>query len=123
MDNFSEIEDLINKKVKEAINSINLAKDKYNNSEAKNILNNILSGVKNGVELASQKIENAKLEEIKKRNKIIKKEKISLCIAKKPTGKIFSYNFLFFKGEFNSSNNCVWNIFNNKHINHNKWYK
>ena len=74
MDNFSEIEDLINKKVKEAINSINLAKDKYNNSEAKNILNNILSGVKNGVELASQKIENAKLEEIKKRNKIIKKD-------------------------------------------------
>ena len=72
MDNFSEIEDLINKKVKEAINSINLAKGKYNNSEAKNILNNILSGVKNGVELASQKIENAKLEEIKKRNKIIK---------------------------------------------------
>ncbi len=88
MDNFSEIEDLINKKVKEAINSINLAKGKYNNSEAKNILNNILSGVKNGVELASQKIENAKLEEIKKRNKIIKKEEISLYIAKKPTGKI-----------------------------------
>lgn len=88
MDNFSEIEDLINKKVKEAINSINLAKDKYNNSEGKNILNNILSGVKNGVELASQKIENAKLEEIKKRNKIIKKEEMSLYITKKPVGRI-----------------------------------
>lgn len=88
MDDFSEIEDLINKKVKDAINSINLAKDKYNNSEAKNILNSILSGVKSGVELASQKIENAKLEEIKKRNNIIKKEDMSLYITKKPVGRI-----------------------------------
>lgn len=56
MDNFSEIEDLINKKVKEAINSINLAKGKYNNSEAKNILNNILSGVKMELNLLRKRL-------------------------------------------------------------------
>ena len=84
MDNFSEIEDLINKKVKTAMNSINSAKDKVKNSGANDILNSVLSGVKNGVELASKKIENAKLEEMRKREELIdkiKKEEISLYIS------------------------------------------
>ena len=93
MDNFSEIEDLINKKVKTAMNSINSAKDKVKNSGANDILNSVLSGVKNGVELASKKIENAKLEEMRKREDLIdkiKKEEISLYISKKPKGRISS---------------------------------
>lgn len=93
MDNFSEIEDLINKKVKIAVNSINSAKDKVKNSGANDILNSVLSGVKNGVELASKKIENAKLEEMRKREDLIdkiKKEEISLYISKKPKGRISS---------------------------------
>lgn len=93
MDNFSEIEDLINKKVKTAMNSINSAKDKVKNSGANDILNSVLSGVKNGVELASKKIENAKLEEMRKREELIdkiKKEEISLYISKKPKGRISS---------------------------------
>lgn len=56
MDNFSEIEDLINEKVKIAMDSINIAKDKVKNSGANDILNSVLSGVKNGVELASKKL-------------------------------------------------------------------
>ena len=93
MDNFSEIEDLINKKVKTAMDSINIAKDKVKNSGANDILNSVLSGVKNGVELASKKIENAKLEEMRKRENLIdkiKKEEISLYISKKPKGRISS---------------------------------
>ena len=93
MDNFSEIEDLINKKVKTAMNSINSAKDKVKNSGANDILNSVLSGVKNGVELASKKIENAKLEEMRKREDLIdkiKKEEISLYISEKPKGRISS---------------------------------
>ncbi len=93
MDNFSEIEDLINKKVQTAMNSINVAKDKVKNSGANDILNGVLSGVKNGVELASKKIENAKLEEMRKRENLIdkiKKEEISLYISKKPKGRISS---------------------------------
>ena len=93
MDNFSEIEDLINEKVKIAMDSINIAKDKVKNSGANDILNSVLSGVKNGVELASKKIENAKLEEMRKRENLIdkiKKEEISLYISKKPKGRISS---------------------------------
>lgn len=93
MDNFSEIEDLINKKVKIAMNSINIAKDKVKNSGANDILNSVLLGVKSGVELASKKIENAKLEEMRKREDLIdkiKKEEISLYISKKPKGRISS---------------------------------
>ena len=93
MDNFSEIEDLINKKVKTSMDSINIAKDKVKNSGANDILNSVLSGVKNGVELASKKIENAKLEEMRKRENLIdkiKKEEISLYISKKPKGRISS---------------------------------
>lgn len=91
MDNFSEIEDLINKKVKTAMNSINIAKDKVKNSGANDILNSVLSGVKNGVELASKKIENAKLEEMRKRENLIdkiKKEEMDIYISKKPVGRI-----------------------------------
>lgn len=93
MDNFSEIEDLINKKVKIAMNSVNIAKDKVKNSGANDILNGVLSGVKNGVELASKKIENAKLEEMRKQENLIdkiKKEELNLYISKKPKGRISS---------------------------------
>lgn len=87
INNFSDIEELINRKVNSTMNYVNIAMDKMNNAE--DIFNDVISGVKDKTEVFGEKINNIKEERIRKQTNITTAE---AYINKKPKGR--------FKGVF-----------------------
>lgn len=53
INNFSDIEELINRKVNSTMNYVNIAMDKMNNAE--DIFNDVISGVKDKTEVFGEK--------------------------------------------------------------------
>ena len=83
INNFSDIEELINRKVNSAMSCVNMAMDKMSNAE--NILNDVVSSVKDKTEVIGEKINNIKEEAIAKRNNTSTAAKY---ITKKPKGRV-----------------------------------
>lgn len=82
INNFSDIEELINRKINSTMNYVNMAMNKVNNAE--DIFNDVISGVKDKTEVFENKINNIREEKIVKKTNMTTAE---AYINKKPQGR------------------------------------